>query len=201
MYHVDNRYVRAQVPLDLGPDVKPKNVRNCIQGFLATALLCLLPLVASGQDYPSKPVRFIVPFDTGAPDTIARIVAQQITAQWGRSVVVENRPGANGISGADAVARATPDGYTLLVTSTSLVVNPSIQPRLSYDLERDFAPVTNLAIVPALLLVVNPQVPANSVQELIAFAKSGGKLAYGSPGHGNQLHVANEVFNQRAGLG
>jgi tripartite-type tricarboxylate transporter receptor subunit TctC len=166
-----------------------------------TALACLLPVLASGQEYPAKPVRFIVPFETGAPDTIARVVAQQVTSQWGRSVIVENRPGANGIIGAEAVARAAPDGYTLLVTSTSITVNPSIYSKLPFNLERNFLPVTNLAIVPALLLVVNPAVPASSLQELIAYAKSGkAKLAYGSPGHGNQLHVANELFNQRAGL-
>jgi tripartite-type tricarboxylate transporter receptor subunit TctC len=166
-----------------------------------TALACLLPVLALSQEYPGKPVRFVVPFETGAPDTIARVVAQQVTSQWGRSVIVENRPGANGIIGAEAVARAAPDGYTLLVTSTSITVNPSIHSKLPFDLERDFVPVTNLAIVPALLLVVNPAVPASSLQELIAYAKSGNaKLAYGSPGHGNQLHVANELFNQRAGL-
>jgi tripartite-type tricarboxylate transporter receptor subunit TctC len=148
-----------------------------------TALACLLPVLAWSQGYPSKPVHFVVPFETGAPDTIARVVAQQFTSQWGRSVVVENRPGANGIIGADAVAKAAPDGYTLLVTSTSITVNPSIHPKLPFDLERDLVPVTNLAIVPALLLVVNPAVPANSLHELIAYAKSdNARLAYGSPG-------------------
>jgi tripartite-type tricarboxylate transporter receptor subunit TctC len=145
-------------------------------------------------------VRIIVPFGTGAPDTIARVVGQQLTAQTGQSFVVENRAGANGILGTEAVAKAAPDGYTLLVVSASFAVNPSIYKKLPYDTLREFAPVTNVCALDAFILTVNPSVPAQSVRELIALArKPGSKLAYGSPGIGNTIHLAGALFSVRAG--
>ena len=107
-------------------------------------LLALAAATAFGQGYPSRPVRVIVPAATGGPDIVARVVAAELQAQLGQPFVVENRPGANGIVGADAVAKSTPDGYTLMVYSAGLVVNPFIHKTMPYDTEKDFAPVTNL---------------------------------------------------------
>jgi len=115
--------------------------------------------------------------------------------------VVENKPGANGIIGTQTVTSAAPDGYTLLVTSTSIVVNPSMQKTLPYDLSKDIAPITNIATGEALILGVNASVPAKNVQELIALSKQpGSRLSYGSPGVGNTLHLASELFKARTGM-
>src|SRR5712691_3809520 len=155
-----------------------------------------------GQSYPNRPVRIIVPFGAGAPDTIARVVGQQLAAQTGQPFVVENRTGANGIVGTEAVSKAPPDGYTLLLVSASFVVNPSIYRKLPYDTLVDFAPVSNLCALDAFILTVNASLPARSVQDLIALAKKpGSKLAYGSPGIGHANHLAGALFNARAGTG
>src|SRR5262249_35676812 len=140
---------------------------------LVAAALMLLPGPAAA--FPERPVRWVLGFAPGgAPDSIARVVSRQLTAQLGQSVVLDNRAGANGIVGADVVAKANPDGYTLLVTSASFAVNPSIYRTLPYDTVRSFSPVTNLCMSEALLLVISPAVPAKTVQELIELAKRPG---------------------------
>jgi tripartite-type tricarboxylate transporter receptor subunit TctC len=127
---------------------------------------------ALAQTYPSKTVRVIVPFAAGGtPDVVGRIVAQQLSAQTGQSFVVENRAGADGVIGAQAVAESSPDGHTLLVTSSSFVINPSFHKKLPFDVIRDFEPVSNLAATEAYILGVNPELPVRSVQDLLALLR------------------------------
>ena len=156
---------------------------------------------AAAQSFPSRPVRIVVGFAPGgAPDLIARQVADPLALRFGQAVVVDNRPGANGVIGADIVSKATPDGHTLLVTSASFAINPSIYRKLPYDPVRGFAPVTNIALGGGLILCVNAAFPARSVQELIALAqKPGAALSYGSAGIGNATHLTAALFNVRAG--
>jgi len=154
---------------------------------------------AWAQTYPNKPVRVVVAAATGGPDIVARIVSAELTNQLGQNFFVENQPGANGIVGANTVAKAAPDGYTLLVYSSGFVVNPYVQKQLPYDTEKDFAPVTNLTSSGGLFLAVNQSIPANTLAEFIQYAK-GHSLAYSTPGVGNNWHLATEVFSQMAGI-
>jgi tripartite-type tricarboxylate transporter receptor subunit TctC len=188
-----------------------------IASKLNRALLALLALLLSsmsaglsaqaqaqtqpaGGNWPNKPVRLIVPFGSGGPDSLARILSAQLAQQTGQPWLVENRAGANGILGAELVAKSAPDGYTLMVTSSGFVISPAMYKKLPFDTEKDFTPVTSLVSLGGVFLVVNASVPVQNLAELIALAKKpGNKLAYGSPGIGNTLHLAGEVFNQRAG--
>lgn len=169
--------------------------------LVGTCLVAMATNNAHAQGYPNKPVRVIVPFAAGGPDTLARMVGAQLATQMAQPFVIENRPAANGIVGADAVAKAAPDGYTLLITSSGFVGAPSLYKKLPYDTERDFVPVTPIAANLGTLLVVHPSVPANTLQEFIALAKKpDSKIAFSSPGIGNTLHLIGELFNSRAGV-
>lgn len=172
----------------------------CISLACALAALLHTPL-APAQTYPAKPIRMIVPFAAGAPDAAARILAQQLQVQMGQPVLVENRPGANGLPGTDAVAKADPDGYTLLMVSTSIAINPSLYRKMPFDVQKDLEPVSAVVTGPGYILVVHPALPVKSVKDLIALAKTPGRqLTYGTPGFGNALHLATEMFTTRAGI-
>jgi len=155
---------------------------------------------AQAQAYPSKPIRWIVPFPPGgSTDILARVVGQKLTEAWGQQVIVENRGGAGGTLGAAEAARSPADGYTLLMGAIHHTIATSVYPKLPYDFQKDFAPITVVAIVPNVL-VVNPSVPAKTTKELIAYAKANpGKLTYGSAGMGTAHHLIGELFNLRAG--
>ena len=153
-----------------------------------------------GRQYPDHPIRLIVPFPAGGnADASARTVARQVEAILGQPIVIDNRGGANGIIGCDLAAKAAPDGYTLMHTSSSLIINASVYKSLPYRTDRDFTPITTVARGQGAMLVVHPAVPAQSVKEFIAYAR-GKPLSFGSPGVGNSLHLMAEAFNLRAGV-
>jgi len=167
--------------------------------FFLAGLFFVLP--AAAQNWPAKPLRLIVAFPPGGTnDIVARSVAQRMSERLGQSMVVENRPGANGALGAEAAAKSPADGYTLFIAAVNHVVLPALYAKLPYDIERDFTPVVLLATVP-IVVTVNPAVPANSIAELIALAKAKpGALNYGSSGNGAGTHLAGELFKMQAGV-
>lgn len=160
-------------------------------------LACVLGVSAvHAQQFPSKPVRIINPFAPGgATDIVARQMAQKLTEAWGQAVVVENRAGASGAIGVEAVAKSAPDGYTLLIaTQTTHAANPALYAKLPYDAARDFAPLTLAGSTP-LALLVHPSLPVSSVKELIEYArKNPGKLMYSSGGNGTSQHLTAELM-------
>ncbi len=163
-------------------------------------LLCISASLAVADDYPNKPLRLIVPFPAGGPtDLTARLIGQKLSAAWHQQVVVDNRGGANGIIGQDAVAKANPDGYTLMVQSIAFSVNPALY-KLPYDPVKDFIPVTQTGSTP-LMLVLNPAVPARTLKELIAVAGAKpNQLNYASFGQGSIAHLAGEMLKTMAGI-
>jgi tripartite-type tricarboxylate transporter receptor subunit TctC len=166
----------------------------------ALLLACAVSFTAAAQEWPAKPVRIIVPFPAGgSADLMPRAVAEKLAAKWRQPVIVDNRPGAAGNIGADAVFRADPDGYTLMSSPPPpLVINKLLYPRLTYDAD-EFVAITVIGAIPNVLLV-NPQVPAASVAELIAYAKANpGKLNYASQGSGSTSHLTAELFKSMAG--
>lgn len=156
---------------------------------------------SAADPYPAKPVRIVVPYSPGgSSDLVARIIAQQLSEDMPQSFVVENRTGAGSTIGSGYVANAAPDGYTLLLVDFSFALAPSLYPKLSFNIPKDFTPIAEIGRIPAAL-VVHPSLNVKSVPELVAYAKANpGKLNYGSAGIGGAIHLATEVFNRAAGV-
>ena len=184
--------------------------RNGLFCLMCAAACCVVALAGnakaqaassgSGQAWPTRPIRLIMPFPPGgATDANARALAKEMEGPLGQSIIVDNRGGANGIIGSDLVAKAAPDGYTLMHISVAFAINPSTYKKLPFDPIRDFTPITNPIVGHGALLIVHPSLPARSVTELIAVAKKQ-QLVFSSPGIGNVLHLINEAFNARAGI-
>lgn len=157
--------------------------------------------VVQAQKYPDRAVKIVVPFAPGGgADLLARTLSRSLAERWGQPVIVENRPGASGNIGAEVVARAEPDGYTLLLTSSAFVIGPGMTSKLPFDVEKDFTPIT-LAVELPNVLVVHPSIQANSVAELVALIKEKKtEINYASPGSGTGGHLAAELFKQSAGV-
>jgi tripartite-type tricarboxylate transporter receptor subunit TctC len=164
------------------------------------ALLCA-PLMAWSQAYPSKPIRLVVPYAPGgAVDSLARPVAQKLSEILGQPVIVDNRPGANATLGADNVARSSPDGYSIVLTSIVHYLVPFFSKNVPYDTMKDFTPIAQMAITPNIL-AVHPSMPVNSIKELIDYAKKNpGKLFYGTTGVGSTHHLGGVLFAQMANI-
>ncbi len=171
--------------------------------WVAAAIAVGLSGHATAQDaYPTKPIKIIVPYSAGGGvDTVARLLAEQLRDTLKQPVIVDNKPGASGMIGAQAAAKSPPDGYTLLLAAAGeIVVNPHLYKKMGYSPEREFTPISLIAKVPNVL-VVNPDVPAKNVAELVAYAKANpGKLTFSSSGAGNPQHLAGELFNKLAGV-
>jgi len=170
--------------------------------LLIFLLLSLLASAACAQTWPAKAVRIVVAYPPGGGiDVMARQIAEKLTPAWGQPVVVENRPGANTIVAGDAVAKAAPDGHTILMTTdATFSINPHLYARLPFDTRRDFTPVTMLVLLQQLL-VAHPSVPADDLQGLIALARSKpGSINYASYGSGSQPHLSGEMLKHRAGI-
>jgi tripartite-type tricarboxylate transporter receptor subunit TctC len=167
----------------------------------AFAALMSAAFAAQSQDYPNKMVKIVVSYPPGGgADIMARLIAQKLTTSFGQTFVVENKPGASGQIASQSVAKSPPDGYTLMVDASSYAVNPSLFPKLPYDPQTAFAPITMLARFPNML-VVSSDFPATSVKELVAMAKAKpGSLSYASSGNGSAQHLAGELFKQQAGV-
>jgi len=175
--------------------------RWVLLGFaLAASLAWTTGVVA--QKYPSRPIRVVIPFPPGGNvDTFARVLLRYVEEDLGQPMVIDNRGGANGIVGADTVAKAAPDGYTIMVTSFGLAVNQYIVKKLPFDLRTDFLPVTNIAIGLGYLMVSHPGVPVKTVKDVIALAKSQpGQLRYSTAGIGNGQHLTGALFALKAGI-
>ena len=170
--------------------------------LLPVVVLALFAASAYTQPFPNRPVRIIIGFPPGGGiDSVARLIGPRMTESLKQPVVVENRPGANGVPAMELVAKSPPDGYTIFMgTSGNLALNPVFYANLPYNMDRDFAPVSQTASLP-FLIVANPALPAGSVAELIAYAKANpGKINYSSAGNGSTPHLAGELFNTMAGI-
>lgn len=177
--------------------------RNGLIFGLAGAAIFLMSLAGNtaAQAYPARPVRIVVPFAPGGPnDILARVIGQKLTESWGQQVIVENRAGGGTVIGTEVVAKSPPDGYTLLMVSTSTTTNPTLVKKLPFDTLRDLAPVILVANSTNVLLA-HPSLPARSVKELIALAKSRpGQVAFGSGGNGTSTHLSGEMLCQMGGV-
>ena len=168
-----------------------------------TIALALLAGIAANpswsQPYPTRPIRMLIPQPAGGTmDTIARMVSNQLVPVFGQNIVIDNRSGANGIIAGETLARAVPDGYTLLYTSASLANNQLVHKKLPFDALRDFAPITQVTALPGYLIVTNPQMPARTIKDLVELSRTA-RVLYGSSGVGNSQHLLGELLNSRAG--
>src|SRR5690349_12634504 len=170
--------------------------------FVIALVLSAAPLAAFPADYPNRPVRVVVPFPPGGNvDTFARMLFRHVEETLGQPMVIDNRGGANGIVGGDTVAKAAPDGYTIMATSFGLAVNQYMVKKMPFDLSKDFLPVTNIALGTGYLMVAYPNFQAKTVKELIALAKAQpGKIRYSTAGIGNGQHLAGALFCLKAGI-
>jgi tripartite-type tricarboxylate transporter receptor subunit TctC len=179
--------------------IKPRIPLYLLAGITSAALVSMPE--AAAQNWPSRPVRMIVPYPAGGgTDIISRTVAQKLTEKWDQQVIVDNRPGANGIIGTDLAAKAKPDGQTFVVVIATQAINPALYPKLPYNSETDFAPVTLLAQYP-FILTIHPGIAAKTVGEFITLAKSKpGSMSYASSGNGSGPHLGFELFKIAAGI-
>ncbi|MBL8309520.1 MAG: tripartite tricarboxylate transporter substrate binding protein [Burkholderiales bacterium] len=178
-------------------------IGRCAQwgAALALAMAGGAALAQPASGFPDKPVRIVVTFTTGgAPDLLARVLSEKLSSSWGQPVVVDNKPGAGGNPGADFVAKAPADGYTIVVgTVGTHSINGALYAKMPYDMVKDFAPITLLATTPNML-VVSPTVPAKNLTEFIALGKKEGKMTFASSGSGTSIHVAGELFKSMTGI-
>ncbi len=177
------------------------NARRWLSSLLVAVALAVAGDVAA-QAYPTKSIRLVAPSTPGdAPDVIARLVAERLSVALGQQVIVENRPGAGGVVGSEIVAKAAPDGYTLIMGNAgSHGINAAVYSKLPYDILKDFAPVSQIAIAPNIF-VVNPGLPVNTIPEFIAYAKARpGQLSYASGGNGSSSHMSMELLKSMAGI-
>jgi tripartite-type tricarboxylate transporter receptor subunit TctC len=182
-------------------------MKHCFKLLLASLLM--VPVIAgksalaqaSTASFPDKPLRIVVTFTTGgAPDTLARILSEKLSTAWGQPVIVDNKPGAGGNTGADFVAKAPGDGYTIVVgTVGTHSINPSLYSKMPYDAVKDFSPITLLATTPNML-VINNDVPAKNLKDFIALGKKEGKMTFASSGSGTSIHVSGELFKTMTGI-
>jgi tripartite-type tricarboxylate transporter receptor subunit TctC len=174
---------------------------HCVLSWSTGVVLLLAAGMAGGQGYPSKPIRIVVPFAPGGPnDILARVIGQKLTETWSQQVIVENRAGGGTVIGTEIVAKSPPDGYNLLMVSTSHTTNPTLVKKLPFDTVRDLAPVIRVAYSSNVLLS-HPSLPARTVKELIALAKSRpGQVAFGSGGNGTSTHLSGELLCQMANV-
>src|SRR5260221_2237605 len=179
--------------------------RGRVARRFAAHVMLVSPLLTAGaqaqQDYPTRPIRIVVPSSPGGgTDILARQVAQKLTERWGQQVIVDNRPGAGQMIGIELVAKAAPDGYTLVMTATPLALNTVLYKKVPYDPVRDFAPISQVAAMPNII-VTHPALPARTIKELIALARSHpGQLVYASSGVGTGPHLSMELFLTMAGV-
>jgi tripartite-type tricarboxylate transporter receptor subunit TctC len=175
-------------------------MRRLIILAIAAAALVAASGAWAQKNYPARPVRIVIPFPPGGNvDVFGRVLYRQVESELGQSMVIDNRGGANGILGASIVSNANPDGYTMLNVSFSFAVNPAIRKKMPFDVEKDFVPVTNVALGLGYLMVVNPKVPAKNVREFIELAKKQ-EIHYSTAGVGNGQHLAGAYFEKQAGV-
>ena len=179
-------------------------LRRLARSLLVAASLAGVAVASAQQaaaTYPNKPIHIVVTFSTGgAPDILARLIGERLSVVWGQPVIIDNKPGAGGNTGADSVAKALPDGHTIVVgTVGTHAINAALYPKMPYDTVKDFTPVTLLATTPNML-VINNNVPAKTLKEFIALGKKEGKMSFASSGSGTSIHVSGELFKTMTGI-